>query len=1321
MAEAKISLERLNDFNWSSWKFRMELLLLKEELWDTVKDPKPAVPDAQWLAKDAKARATIGLALDNNQLCHVLNSATAHDMWKSLKKYHNGSSLTNKIHVLRRLYSLRLAEGGSMSEHLSEIAQLVNRLSGMGENLAEHLLIAIMLSSLPHSYDALITALESRGEDQLKLEYVKGQLLDEWRRRCGCNDGTGHPEKVLKTGVKPKSGPKPKQCHYCKQEGHFRRDCPKFAADQLKKQSAPKHETQSKAKVCTEDEYCFNVGADSSDDLWYLDSGASAHMTNNVEHIIDLEESRSGTVCLADGKKLPAGGSGVGKLVVMNSGGEKKNITLKKVLYVPDLASNLLSVGKIADEGFEVVFSRSDCRIMKNGCTVFVGERKAGLYHLKQPQYQSLLSAVSHSDNCQHLWHRRLGHRHPEGVKRIVAEDLGEGLKLRDCGVRSVCTVCCEGKLTRKPFPKASSTKSSALLDLIHTDLAGPLEVSTPRGNRYVMTMIDDHSKYTIIYLLKHKSEAFEKIREYVHHVQNKFGRKPKVLRCDGGGEYSSTHLLTYLKENGITLQQTAPYSPQQNGTAERKNRSLMEMMRCLLSEGRMDRKYWGEAVMTANYLLNRLPSASIERTPFELWHGSKPSYGHLRVFGSHAFVHVPDQKRQKLDKKAVRLIFVGYEENRKAYRFLDESTNRIIVSRDAVFLESEMKTQEAVRDIDVSGQRGVVVNLESAPKKVDCQLEEQQEQGGVGHEFPDVNDAYENAALPEMNESDYDSASEMLGDSNSESLFRGFPEEECRRRSNRTTKGVPPKRFGEQAKVVRAEDEPEPRNLREVKMSQNSGAWQAAMKSELKSHFENGTWELVPLPVGRKAVGSRWVFKLKKDAAGNVIRHKARLVAQGYSQQYGIDFDEVFAPVTNQTTFRALLAIASREGIALKHLDVKTAYLHGELEEEVYMRQPPGFEEPGREHLVCRLRKSIYGLKQSARCWNRKLHEALTRMKFQQSQSDPCLYTKIVDGNMVYVLIYVDDIVVGCKNESESIKVYEYLKKTFDIAFLGDLTYFLGMQIDRKDGKYSLSLSGYIDHVANRFGMKDSKPAKTPMDSGYLKLTDYGKPLEDSTVYRSLIGALLYIAVHARPDISVSTSILGRRVSCPSDTDWTAAKRIVRYLLGTRDWKLEFTGTEEGLLGFCDADWAGDQESRKSTTGYCFLLAGAAISWVSRRQPSVTLSSMEAEYMALSEACQEVIWLRRLLLEMGCAQKKPTLINEDNQSCIAFVRSERSTKRSKHIETREHFVKDLCQRKELQLVYCPTEEMTADILTKPLCVVKQRKFASKIGMSVTH
>lgn len=195
--------------------------------------------------------------------------------------------------------------------------------------------------------------------------------------------------------------------------------------------------------------------------------------------------------------------------------------------------------------------------------------------------------------------------------------------------------------------------------------------------------------------------------------------------------------------------------------------------------------------------------------------------------------------------------------------------------------------------------------------------------------------------------------------------------------------------RFGDQANVVRADDEPEPRNLPEVKMSQNSKAWHDAMVGEMQSHAENATWELVSLLSGRKAVGSRWVFKLKKDAAGNVSRYKARLVARGYSQQCGVDFDKMFAPVTNQTTLRALLAIASTEGIALKHLDVKTAYLNGNLEEEVFMKQPPGFTEPGRKHLVCRLKKSIYGLKQSARCWNRKLHEALSKMKFKQSESN--------------------------------------------------------------------------------------------------------------------------------------------------------------------------------------------------------------------------------------------------------------------------------------------------------------------------------------------
>lgn len=399
-----------------------------------------------------------------------------------------------------------------------------------------------------------------------------------------------------------------------------------------------------------------------------------------------------------------------------------------------------------------------------------------------------------------------------------------------------------------------------------------------------------------------------------------------------------------------------------------------------------------------------------------------------------------------------------------------------------------------------------------------------------------------------------------------------------------------------------------------------------------------------------------------------------------------------------------------------LMHLDVKTAYLHGELEEELFMHQPPGFEVPGKEHLVCRLRKSIYGLKQSARCWNRRLHEVLVSMGFKRSSADPCLYTKSIGDSLAYLLVYVDDLVLGCMDKSVAAKIIEQLKRKLDISSLGELKYFLGMEIERIDGKYSISLRGYIEKLAARFGMSEAKPAKTPMDEGFLKLQN-GEKLEDESLYRSLVGALLYVAVHARPDIAISASILGRRVSCPTQTDWTAAKRVVRYLLGTKHWKLSYDGRTGDLLGFTDADWAGDVESRKSTSGFAFLYAGAAISWISRKQSSVTLSSMEAEYVSLSEACQEAIWLRSLLEDFGQRQLGATVIHEDNQSCIAFVKAERATRRSKHIETREQFVRNLCDEGKVRLEYCSTDAMTADILTKPLGAQKQQRFASLMGM----
>lgn len=381
-------------------------------------------------------------------------------------------------------------------------------------------------------------------------------------------------------------------------------------------------------------------------------------------------------------------------------------------------------------------------------------------------------------------------------------------------------------------------------------------------------------------------------------------------------------------------------------------------------------------------------------------------------------------------------------------------------------------------------------------------------------------------------------------------------------------------------------------------------------------------------------------------------------------------------------------------------------------------MRQAPGYVVTGKEEYVCKLIKSIYGLKQSARCWNRTLHAVLDKLGFKQCQSDSCLYVCGDSENKVLLLVYVDDMLVGCRDEATIVKVYAALAKQLDITNLGAVKHFLGYDVRCDKGIYSVQLTSYIDTVIKRFGLTDCKPAKTPMEPGYSKAEVQGKPFEDTTQYRSLLGALLYVAVTARPDVAVSVSILGRRVSAPTDTDWKAAKRVVKYLKGTKNMQLVF-GLGEGwkLIGYSDADWAGDQESRRSTTGFVFLFGGGAIVWASRKQSCVSLSSMEAEYIALSDTCQELIWLRRLMTDLGEKPTSATTVFDDNQSCLSFVQAERTTKRSKHIDTRRHFIKDQCERGELKLLYCPSEEITADALTKPLGGTKFQKLLGQFGL----
>jgi hypothetical protein len=489
-------------------------------------------------------------------------------------------------------------------------------------------------------------------------------------------------------------------------------------------------------------------------------------------------------------------------------------------------------------------------------------------------------------------------------------------------------------------------------------------------------------------------------------------------------------------------------------------------------------------------------------------------------------------------------------------------------------------------------------------------------------------------------------------------------------------------------------------------------------MDDEYKSLLQNNTWTLEEPPAGVKPIPVKWVFKVKKDATGHFERFKARLVVKGFKQQEGIDYGEVFAPVSKYTTVRALIAKAAAEDLDLHQIDIKTAFLHGDLEETIYMQQPPGYEEGG-YGTACKLNKSLYGLKQAPRAWYIKLQQELETLGFVPSPADPSLFTLTNKTDNIYLLVYVDDILIAGKASTVGYVKQELLKR-FEGRDLGEITSFLGINItrERQDKVIKIDQSGMIDSIIQQFGLEEAKTKTTPLSPSIKLSKNEGEPLDKETFpYGTLVGKLMFLTVATRPDIAYSVGTLARFISNPNLTHWQAAKGVVRYLAYTKNRGITFRGSDLTLTGFCDADYAGDLDTRKSTTGYVFITNGGAISWNSKRQPTVAVSTTEAEYMAAASATKEGLWLRKLFYSLDIPFTTID-INCDNQSAIKLLKNPIFSVRSKHIDVAHHFARERVQRKEVMFHYIPTTEMAADIMTKVLPVSKHEVCCDMMGMA---
>ena len=1270
--------------NYASWMPQMKYFLIGKDLWDVV---ETGVVDDSDKKKDRKAIAAIGLRVKKHHLNTVEQAGSAKGLWETFQATYKAKSNANRIALRKQLNTLKKLPSEPITKYVDRAKTIWSDLTATGTEMPETEVTLLILTGLPKEYEVVATVLET-SSTELKIDAIIPHLLSVEQRsnstqesvpvyaaRDVRNQPARHQQRSTGAPAQDRSYRRSSgtKCFYCNKLGHIKADCRQRIKDEQEKG--------------THRAIAFGATTAGRGSEWVLDSGASRHLTFNRSLLRNYRSVEPGTtVTFVNGQQGQA--LGQGEVVLQTS--TSQQVELLNVLYVPEATVNLLSVKRAVDNGAQVNFEKGKCHVYVGATLCLEGVNKDELIIIKEgkPQEDFALGAAGSMETAE-LWHRRFGHLGYDNLYKLQSKSMVTGIsvaatKFKD-KQKKVCEPCIRAKQHRPPFP-ASDTASTKPMQLIHMDVCGPLEETSRGGARYLATFLDDFSKLSMVEPVAQKSEVAGKVKEVIQKLETQSGQNLQTVRTDRGSEYLNTELDNYYKRKGVVHQTTAPYTPEQNGAAERFNRTLMERVRAMLLDAKLEKELWAEAAVTANYIKNRSPSSSSTQTPWELFYGKKPDVSNMRVFGARAYVHVPKQLRYKLDPLNQAGTFLGYEPNSKAYRVLLED-GKMVVSRNVTFDEGRSVTTIS-ENLDFSDSAG---SVGEASDLSDQEYEEQEDPSS------------EEATSEEPGTEAITSQSQQANESR-------YPARERRQ---------PREWYKAQAHIAQATEHDEPQTYEEALRSQDASQWRQAMDEEIASLQANETWYLEEPPTGVKPIPVKWVFKIKRDAAGNIERYKARLVAKGFMQKEGVDFDEVFAPVSKHTTLRTLLALTAAEDLEVHQLDIKTAFLNGELEETIFMKQPEGYEE-GTPDTACHLRKSLYGLRQAPRAWNTRLKKELELMSFKASDSDAGLYIAQHKGSNIYILVYVDDILIAAKDMAAIINVKERLTSVFDVRDLGEAKYFLGISLDRDRTEHTLKMSQrrLAAELVEKYGLKEAKTKTVPMSPSVRIIQAEEDKLLDKEVYRysELVGSLLYLSVCTRPDIAQAVGVLARHMAKPCLEHWTAAKAVLRYIAGTLDTGITFRQTDSAVEGYCDADYAGDLDTRRSTTGFVFILSGGAITWSSKLQPTVAASTTEAEYMASAQAVKEALWLKKLLWDFGI-QTGAIKIYSDNQGAIKLLKHPIASIKSKHIDVIHHFARERVSRKEVVFEYCSTDVMIADCFTKALPTGKFRWCC--VGMGV--
>ncbi|CAJ2637004.1 unnamed protein product [Trifolium pratense] len=1157
-----------------------------------------------WIDNDYVCKNYIINGLEDDLYDYYRTYNTASDVWEALSKKYDTEEAGVKKYAVSRYLKYQMVDERSVEVQSHELQKIAHEIITEGMPLHEQFQISVIIDKLPPSWkdfknqlrhktkefsiEGLITRLrieeESRKQDMKEEEKIlvvsntnkkkfgaalkptgkplKNQNQSRVQNRVkNGNPVRGHMAKQHQQQPPPRNDAvEPFYCFNCWKTGHISKKC--------RNPKRPKPANLAHINVNVADEpyaaMITEINMVGGTDGWWIDTGATRHVC--------YDRAMFKTYTNAENKKVQMGNAhtsdvaGVGDVVLKFTSG--KTLILKEVLHVPEMKKNLVSGFLLNKAGFNQTIGADMYTITKNGIFIGKGYASDGMFKLNVDfNVMNKISPSVYSLCDFNIWHSRLCHVNKRSILNI--SNLGLIPKLSFNEIEK-CEFCSQAKITKSKHK--SVIRESEPMDLIHSDICELDGTMTRNNKRYFITFIDDCSDYTFVYLMKNKSDAFDMFKIFVKEIENQFNTKIKRLRSDRGTEYNSSLFNDFYKQHGIIHETTAPYSPEMNGKAERKNRTLTELVVAIMLNSGAAKHWWGEIILTVCFVLNRIPKSKRSESAYEILKKRQPNLSYLRTWGCLAYVRKPDPKRVKLASRAYECVFIGYAANSKAYRFFDLNEKVIIESNDADFYENKFPFKS---------------------------------RNSGGTEQDNIPESSHLPVIPN-------------DDSNDE------VENELRRSKRvRVAKDYGP----DYATFTLNED---PANLQEALSSMDADLWQEAINDEMDSLESNKTWHLVDLPPGCKPIGCKWILKKKLKPDGTVEKYKARLVAKGFRQRENIDFFDTFSPVTRITSIRVLISITAIYNLIVHQMDVKTAFLNGDLEEEIYMEQPEGFVIHGQETKVCKLDKSLYGLKQAPKQWHEKFDNLMILNGFRLNESDKCIYYKS-DGNICTIIcLYVDDMLIFGSNLSAINNVKSMLSNNFDMKDLGEASVILGIKITRSEKGISLDQSHYVEKILKKYGYFNCKPACTPYDPSVKLFKNTGDSVRQ-TEYASIIGSLRYATDCTRPDIAYVVGLLCRFTSRPSDEHWHAIERVMRYLKRTMNLGLHYQRFPAVLEGYSDADWNTLSDDSKATSGFIFSIAGGAVSWKSKKQTILAQSTMESEMIALATASEEASWLRCL------------------------------------------------------------------------------------------